>query len=196
MIELGKISLYSLYVQKSIYYSHFTSSVFISPLSMTATVFVEKKDKRSDFSNLAEFSLPFWQFSVVESLWRRFWMVNNNNTVAKSSSSEVSDDDDGDLASLLPSSVLQVSVLMTVCIISILHYLFIRYQRYRLILVDLQKQINKWNIWQATALLYNGSNSNIQGCRAVWVKQLRLTETNYLFRYHILRKFKNILNGM
>nr|XP_053646238.1 DNA-binding protein RFX2-like [Cherax quadricarinatus] len=50
------------------------------------------------------------QFSMVESLWRRFWMVNNNNTVAsvaKSSSSEVSDDDDGDLASLLPASVLQ-----------------------------------------------------------------------------------------
>ncbi|KAG7163691.1 Transcription factor RFX3-like [Homarus americanus] len=50
------------------------------------------------------------QFSGVERLWRRFWTINNNNTVtnvAKSSSSEVSDDDDGDLASLLPSSVLQ-----------------------------------------------------------------------------------------
>ncbi|XP_047484184.1 uncharacterized protein LOC125035917 [Penaeus chinensis] len=50
------------------------------------------------------------QFPAVESLWRRFWLVNNNNnvsTAAKSSSSEMSDDDDGDLASLLPSSVLQ-----------------------------------------------------------------------------------------
>ncbi|KAK7082837.1 Transcription factor rfx3 [Halocaridina rubra] len=50
------------------------------------------------------------QFSAVEGLWRRFWMINNNNNVAveaKSSSSEISDDDDGDLASLLPSSVLQ-----------------------------------------------------------------------------------------
>ncbi|XP_066980348.1 DNA-binding protein RFX2-like isoform X12 [Macrobrachium rosenbergii] len=50
------------------------------------------------------------QFSAVEGLWRRFWMISNNNNVAveaKSSSSEISDDDEGDLASLLPSSVLQ-----------------------------------------------------------------------------------------
>ncbi|KAK3871510.1 hypothetical protein Pcinc_023352 [Petrolisthes cinctipes] len=51
------------------------------------------------------------QFTTVEALWKRFWLMNNNNSVSavsgKSSSSEISDDDEGDLASLLPSSVLQ-----------------------------------------------------------------------------------------
>ncbi|XP_063853512.1 DNA-binding protein RFX2-like isoform X4 [Scylla paramamosain] len=46
------------------------------------------------------------QFSSVETLWKRFWLVNNNNT-SKSTGSELSDDEEGDLASLLPSSVLQ-----------------------------------------------------------------------------------------
>ncbi|XP_045113401.1 DNA-binding protein RFX2-like isoform X7 [Portunus trituberculatus] len=46
------------------------------------------------------------QFSSVETLWKRFWLVNNNNT-SKSAGSELSDDEEGDLASLLPSSVLQ-----------------------------------------------------------------------------------------
>lgn len=44
-------------------------------------------------------------------------MVNNNNTVGsvpKSSSSEMSDDEEGDLASLLPPYVRQVSLNMLI----------------------------------------------------------------------------------
>ncbi|CAL4071843.1 unnamed protein product [Meganyctiphanes norvegica] len=64
----------------------------------------------------AVFSL---QFSVVENLWKRFWMINNNNNVgsgSKNSSNEMSDDDDGDLASLLPPSVLQALLQAPPCL--------------------------------------------------------------------------------
>ncbi|XP_050710718.1 DNA-binding protein RFX2-like [Eriocheir sinensis] len=47
-----------------------------------------------------------FQFSSVETLWKRFWLVNNNN-MKPGNCDPLSDDEEGDLASLLPSSVLQ-----------------------------------------------------------------------------------------
>ncbi|XP_076046596.1 DNA-binding protein RFX2-like isoform X3 [Oratosquilla oratoria] len=50
------------------------------------------------------------QFSMFETMWRQFWKCNLNNNVTtgpKPSKNDLSDDDEGDLASLLPSSVLQ-----------------------------------------------------------------------------------------